>query len=240
MLDWYLHHGSFEAVLGVGRTIPLGIPKLVGTHKINSLRTRIKTYQGWLSSNVCRSKVFPVSKQESHMELKPQDPLLLVKYWALKKAAQDSSVRCISELIGISASEVSKGTKRLMTSRLVVERSGSIFAESNALLEWLCYGVRYAYPLQSVGYGRGMVTSWNCPLLGSEMTPTIPPIVWPVSGGDTEGALIKPIHDSVPAASRRDENLYCVMSLLEAIRGGKPRELSIARDLLAKLIKGNS
>lgn len=172
------------------------------------------------------------------MNLKSQDSLLALKYWSLKQSGVESSVRGISGLIGVSAGEVSKSTKRLMASHLVVERSGSIFVESGALLEWLCYGVRYAYPQESVGYGRGMATSWNCPLLKSEVVPPIPPFVWPVPGGDVEGTLIKPIHDSVPFAARHDEQLYRIMSLLEAIRGGKPRELSIARDLLSKLIKG--
>lgn len=173
------------------------------------------------------------------MELKPQDTLLVLKYWSLKRSGVMASVRGISEEIGISASEVSKGTKRLIASHLVVERSGSVFAENGALLEWLCYGVRYAYPQESVGYGRGMPTSWNCPVLESEMTPPSPPFVWPVSSGESEGALIKPIHDSVPLAARRDDDMYRAMSLLEAIRGGKPRELAIARDLLSKQIKGN-
>ncbi len=173
------------------------------------------------------------------MGLKAQDTLLVLKYWSLKRSGGEASVRGISEAIGISASEVSKGAKRLIASHLVVERSAGVFAEIGALLEWLCYGVRYAYPQESVGYGRGMATSWNCPVLDSEMTPPVPSIVWPVSGGESEGALIKPIHDSVPLAAGRDDDLYRAMSLLEAIRGGKPRELSIARDLLAKLIKGN-
>ncbi len=173
------------------------------------------------------------------MELKPQDTLLVLKYWSLNRSGQISSVRGISELIGVSAGEISKGTKRLVASHLVVERSGKVFAETGALLEWLCYGIRYAYPQESVGYGRGMATSWNCPVLKSEMVPPIPPLVWPVPGGDVEGAFIRPIHNSIPVASSRDDDLYHAMSLLEAIRGGKPRELSIARDLLAKLIKGN-
>ena len=172
------------------------------------------------------------------MELKPQDTLLGLKYWSLKRGGQESSVRGIAEAIGISASEVSKGTKRLVASHLVVERSGGVFAETGALLEWLCYGVRYAYPQESVGYGRGMATSWNCPVLNSEVVPPVPPLVWPVPGGAIDGALIKPIHDSIPFAASRDEQLYCAMSLLEAIRGGKPRELAIARELLTKLIKG--
>ena len=172
------------------------------------------------------------------MELKPQDTLLALKYWSLKQEAQEVSVRGIAESIGISAGEVSKATKRLVASHLVVERSGVVYAESGALLEWLCYGVRYAYPLESIGYGRGMATSWNCPELKSEMVPPSPPLVWPVAGGDIEGALIKPFHNSVPFAASRDVWLYRAMSLVEAIRGGKPRELAIARDLLRDLITG--
>jgi len=172
------------------------------------------------------------------MALKPQDTLLALKYWSLKQAGQESGVRGIAETIGISAGEVSKGTRRLVLSRLAVERSGGVFVESCALLEWLCYGVRYVYPQESVGYGRGMATSWNCPVLKSEVVPPIPPFVWPVPGGDVDGSWIKPIHDSVPFAASRDVQLYLALSLLEAIRGGKPRELAIARDLLSKLIKG--
>lgn len=173
------------------------------------------------------------------MELKPQDTLLVIKYWALNQSEKANSVRSISEAIGISASEVSKGSKRLMASHLVVERSGRVFAEKGALVEWLSYGVRYAYPQESTGYGRGMATSWNCPVLDSEVSAPIPPLVWAVPAGEVEGAMIKPMHNSVPLAASRDELLYRVMSLVEVIRGGKPRELAIARDLLAGLIKGD-
>ena len=69
------------------------------------------------------------------MELKSQDTLLALKYWSLKQGGQEASVRSIAESIAISASEVSKGTKRLVASHLVVERSGSVFAEAGALLE---------------------------------------------------------------------------------------------------------
>ncbi|MCU7804726.1 MAG: hypothetical protein KZQ96_16175 [Candidatus Thiodiazotropha sp. (ex Lucinoma borealis)] len=172
--------------------------------------------------------------------LKPQDTLLALKYWSLRQSGQESSVRTTAEAIGISASEVSKGTKRLVASHLVVERSNSIYVESGGLLEWLSYGVRYVYPQESVGYGRGMSTSWNCPLLVSEVVPPIPPLVWPVPGGNSDGAQIKPFHESIPLAASRDEQLYIALSLVESIRGGKPRELAIARDLLKKLIKGKS
>jgi DNA-binding IscR family transcriptional regulator len=66
--------------------------------------------------------------------LKPQDTLLALKYWSLKQSDMASSVRTLAEVTGISASEISKGTKRLKTSHLVVERSGKIHVESRGLL----------------------------------------------------------------------------------------------------------
>jgi predicted transcriptional regulator len=57
------------------------------------------------------------------MHLKPQDTLLALKYWSLQQSNSDSTVRDIAESIGISASEVSKGTKPLMAARLLVEHN---------------------------------------------------------------------------------------------------------------------
>jgi hypothetical protein len=151
--------------------------------------------------------------------LKPQDTLLALKYWSLKQSDMASSVRTLAEVTGISASEISKGTKRLKTSHLVVERSGKIHVESRGLLEWLCFGVRYAYPQESVGYGRGMCTSWNCPLLESEVVPPAPPLVWPVPAGNSKGVLIHPFHDLVPFAASRDD--ICTRRCLYWSRSGE-------------------
>lgn len=172
------------------------------------------------------------------MSLKPQDTLLVLKYWSLNRKSQNVSVRDIAESICISAGEVSKSTKRLVASRLVVERSGSIYAEKGAVLEWLSFGVRYMYPQVSAGYGRGIATSWSCPAIESEVIPPSPAIVWPLPGGVYEGELVKPFHDSIPIVVGQDELLYKAFSLIEAIRGGKPRELVVARKLLMELIKG--
>ena len=183
--------------------------------------------------------MFPVQKQETiPLQLKPQDTLLALKYWSLRQEGQECSVRDIATSISISIGEISKATKRLITSHIAVERSGKIYTESGALLEWLCFGVRYAYPLEKIGYGRGMPTSWNCPVLKSDIVLPIPAIVWAVPMGELDGILIKPIHKSVPFAASKDQTLYHALSLLEAIRGGKPRELSIARNLLTDIIKG--
>lgn len=170
------------------------------------------------------------------MSLKPQDTLLALKYWSQNRYNQHLSVRELAESVGLSPGEVSKSTKRLEASHLVSERSRVIFADSRNLMEWIAYGVRYAYPLEQEGYGRGIATSWSCPLIESEMLPPNPAWVWPLAGGRSEGVFIKPFYSSVPFAANKDEQLYRVLSIVEAIRGGKPREIAIARDLASQII----
>jgi len=179
------------------------------------------------------------------MLLKPQDTLLALKYWSLKGQgkSQDQpqtkprSMRELAESIKVSVGEISKSTKRLMAAHLVVERGGRFIAETGALQDWLCFGVRHAYPAEIIGFGRGMPTAWNCPLVRTDIMPPDPPLVWDASGGSVEGAIIKPIHDSIPFADSSDELLYEALSLVEAIRTGKPRELSVARDEFSTILK---
>ncbi len=192
--------------------------------------------------------------------LKSQDTLLALKYWSVKgqglkelkvnpRQLRESitagpkqfdkkpSVRQLAESIKISPSEVSKSTKRLVAAKLVVERNGEYIAERSSLIDWLCYGVRHAYPAEIVGFGRGMPTAWNCPWVRTDIMPPEPPMVWAASGGAAEGTIIKPIHESVPFAASSDELLYEALSLIEAIRLGKPRELAIAREELSMILE---
>ena len=171
------------------------------------------------------------------MQLKPQDTLLALKHWSVKYSLRPLSLREMAESIGVSASEASKGSKRLIASGLLVERDARQFVEKGSLIEWLSYGVRYAYPAQKEGYGRGLATSWSCKLTQSEMLAPSPALVWENAGGDAEGIFVKPIHASVPKAAGKDEFLYQALALVDAIRLGKPRELEIARELLGKLIR---
>ena len=170
--------------------------------------------------------------------LKPQDTLIALKTWADSQRGLHWPLRESALYIGISASEFSKGLKRLEASSLLVARNDQRFVEPNALLEWLCYGVRYAYPAQSSGFGRGMPTSWNCEYLVSEMVSPTPAMIWQQPGGEVEGVIIEPIHASAPFAASQNELMYQALAVIDAIRLGKPRELAIARDILTKLIKG--
>jgi len=176
------------------------------------------------------------------MIIKPQDTLIALKYCSIERQAGIGlagtglssvfSIRDLAEVIGISHGEISRSTQRLEKAQLVSIRGG-IFAVARNLNEWLCYGIRYYCPLERSGYGRGIGTGWNCQLIKSEMLPPQPGWVWASSQGDKEAELIVPFHNSVPLAASYDPWLYQALSLVEVIRGGKPRELAIARELLA-------
>ena len=174
------------------------------------------------------------------MILKPQDTLVALKYCSvMQQSAMESpttglkpgfSIRDLSEVIGISHGEISRSTKRLEAARLVVVRD-NVSAVARNLLEWLSYGFRYYCPMESAGYGRGIATGWNCSLIESEMHPPKPGWAW-AGNGDIEAEWIKPFHDSVPLAAMHDPWLYKALALVDVMRGGKPRELAIARELL--------
>ena len=176
------------------------------------------------------------------MIIKPQDTLIALKYCSIERQANIGpsetglppgfGIRHLAEVIGISHGEISRATQRLEKAQLVNVRDG-ISAVARNLTEWLCYGIRYYCPLELSGYGRGIGTGWNCQLIKSEMKPPQPGWAWASSQGDAEAALILPFHSSVPLAASNDPWLYQALSLVEVIRGGKPRELAIARDLLA-------
>ncbi|MFA7555342.1 MAG: hypothetical protein WCY88_13915 [Spongiibacteraceae bacterium] len=177
------------------------------------------------------------------MIIKPQDTLIALKYCSIELQAKvgrretglppEFAIRDLAEVIGISHGEISRANQRLEKAQLLSVR-GSVSAVARNLVEWLSYGIRYYCPLERSGYGRGVGTGWNCNLIKSDMNPPQPGWAWASSQGDREAELIVPFHNSVPLAASNDPWLYQALSLVEVIRGGKPRELAIARDLLAK------
>jgi hypothetical protein len=158
--------------------------------------------------------------------MKPQDSLVVLKYCSIQYSNHGKNhatglkakfgVRALSEVLGISASEISKSVKRLTDARLVAVRDSVSPVEQN-VLEWFVHGLKYYLPLEVEGYGRGVATGWNCQLIDSEMVAPQPGWAWSTSKGDVQAELIKPFHASVPLAIRHDDWLYRCLSVIEVI-----------------------
>lgn len=102
------------------------------------------------------------------------------------------------------------------------------------MLEFLCYGVKYYSAVERTGFGRGVPTGWSCPEIDGIMIPPTTPYVWAHPSGQITGEGIAPLHASAIKASEGDPYCYSWLALVDAIRLGKPREVSAAKDELKK------
>jgi hypothetical protein len=168
--------------------------------------------------------------------LKPQDLLVLFKI-----SAHDTSILTYAELSGllaISASELHASVKRAKQARLIVTDSGeTIKIDKVSLKEFVLYGAKYVFPATYGSITRGMPTSYGAPPLINLITqPDELPPVWPHAHGTTRGIAYYPLYPTVPVAAEKDDFLYEVLALFDAIRGGAARERELAASLLSERI----
>ena len=88
---------------------------------------------------------------------------------------------------------------------------------------------------------RGIPTSIAAPPLKERFVDTgEPPPVWPYLDGNTRGIALMPLHKRVPEAALRDQKLYELLALADAIRGNKVRERQLAGEELTKRIENHA
>ena len=170
------------------------------------------------------------------MVLKPQDLLVLLKLVAIGREGWTYSV--LANDLGMSPSEVHAALKRALAAHLAVERGQAIAPVVSALQEFLAHGVQYTFVPDRGELTRGMPTAHAAsPLRNLLAHSTEPPPVWPDPAGETRGLAFSPLYSSVPRAARRDEALYALLALVDAVRGGRARERKLALKMLDELLQ---
>jgi hypothetical protein len=156
--------------------------------------------------------------------LKPQDVLVLLK---LAVSRGEWSYSSMAYALGMSASEIHAALIRATESGLL--NGTTKRPNRQALLEFLVHGLRYVFPAQKGGVTRGLPTAHAASPLkdrlaaGGEMAP-----VWPDPEGEVRGEELRPLYRSAPGAARKDPALYELLALVDAIRGGRARERTLA------------
>jgi len=85
---------------------------------------------------------------------------------------------------------------------------------------------------------RGVPASYaGSPLNETLAQSSEPPPVWPDPDGKVRGEAFSPLYKSVPQAVRKDKQLYELLVLVDAIRGGRTREREIANKELKNRLK---
>lgn len=139
--------------------------------------------------------------------------------------------------LSISSSEVHAALKRLVLSRLVSSDADGNRPLLKAVEEFLVHGVKYAFPARRGEVTRGVPTSYAAPPLNKEIEPgsELPP-VWPFSEGQHRGVSLEPLYKTAPAAALRDQILYEMLALIDALREGRARERKLAeKELIQRL-----
>lgn len=165
--------------------------------------------------------------KDKQFALKPLDFVL-----AAKIAVNRDQTYLLAELaveFQISLSTVHGALTRAEASRLLSRSAGSIRAIRPAIKEFAISGIKYAFPGVMGPSVRGVPTAIGAPILAAhfDKTESLVP-VWPHPEGSVWGLELIPLHPSVPKASLRDEALYAVLALVDALRVGAAREREIA------------
>lgn len=161
--------------------------------------------------------------QQKQQIMSPLDIVILLKLVAYGKQAWMQ--KSLAEALGISQSEVSKSLNRSRFAGLL-DPKGKIVMKLS-LMEFLQYGLRYVFPQKPGPIVRGIPTAHSALPL-KDYIQSKEDYVWPYGKGNIRGHSIIPLYPSVPAAALKDEHLYQLLSLAEALRVGRARERELA------------
>ena len=170
------------------------------------------------------------------MQLKPQDILVLLKLITIGQ--QDWAYNRLAIELSMSSSEIHAAIKRALEAGLASQRGKRITPNVRNLEEFLCHGIRYVFVVERGGMTRGMPTSYAAAPLDEVFVPDGEPIpVWPDAEGSARGLSFSPLYKSAPIAAKSDSNLYELLVLVDAIRGGRARERSYAINELSQRLE---
>jgi len=143
------------------------------------------------------------------------------------------SNRQLAQQTGLAISAVHGALKRAAAARLLMFQERRPVILKPQLKEFLISGAKYAFPPVWGTMSRGVPTGYAAPPLNTIIAPSSDPIpVWPSAKGAARGLSLFPLYPSVPDAALRDDKLYALLTLFDAIRSGQTRERNAARELL--------
>jgi hypothetical protein len=83
----------------------------------------------------------------------------------------------------------------------------------------------------------GLPTSYAAPPLNKHIVSHSAVPVWPDSEGPVAGYEFAPLHKAVVCAARKDNSLYEFLTLIDALRGGRAREVNLATDEIVRRLR---
>ena len=174
-----------------------------------------------------------VKLNNQQFALKPQDLYVLLAL--LVRPTQSTTYPQLSAKTGLAPSAVHGALKRAAAAGLALFQDRQPVVLKPQLLEFVLSGAKYAFPAVHGRLTRGVPTAYAAAPLNSVIAPSADPVpVWPHKNGTVRGVSLAPLYPTVPEAALRDERLYAILALFDAVRSGQARERNIAQEKLAE------
>jgi hypothetical protein len=143
----------------------------------------------------------------------------------------------LSSATGISTGECHNAVRRLRLAGLVLpdERRPAV----DPLCDFLAHGVPFAFPPVLGAVTRGVPTAHSAPAFRSIVESTEGP-VWAHADGAAHGVSLIPLFPGAPALAGRNDPLYELLAMIDAVRVSPTRVRKIALDLLAARLSATS
>ena len=154
--------------------------------------------------------------------MSPLDVVVLVK---LAIASGPVTQTSLAGTLALSQSEISKSMARSRYAGLLYGKDNQVMRQG--LMDFIQYGIRYAFPQQPGPIVRGIPTAHSAAPLADHIQ-SDEPYVWPSAHGQVRGHGIAPLYPKVVEAVSKDPLLYEVLALIDALRVGRARERNIA------------
>lgn len=162
--------------------------------------------------------------------MSPQDIAVLLMIGSDSKT-QWSQVK-LAELLSLSQPEISNSLGRSRYAGLLDDSGKSI--RKQALLEFLQYGIAYAFPVKPGPVVRGVPTAHSASPLNKLIVSNGEEYVWPSATGQLRGQAVSPLYKNVVKAVKGNQELHEMLALVDALRVGRVREKNLAMEELKK------
>ena len=176
-------------------------------------------------------------KSNPQIMLRPQDVVVLLRL-ALERGAAPAYA-ALGEELGMTASEVHGAVERAVSAQLASkDSSGKATVLRTSLRQFIQYGARYSFPATHGSMTRGVPTGYSAPPLKEKILQGSDPVpVWPYKDGTVRGMALHPLYPSVPEAALRNQALYELLVLFDAVRAGNARERALALEMLEERLQ---
>ncbi len=168
---------------------------------------------------------------KQHNGMRPHDIVVLLK---ILVTSDDWLNKDLANSLYISTSEISESLNRSKIAGLIDPTKRTVFKKN--LLDFLSQGLSYVFPVQVGAIVRGIPTAHSAPVFEDALIAE-DVYVWPCAAGTKKGQAVQPLYPNAVLAVQKDEKLYDVLALVDALRIGKVREREIAVNKLAQIFK---